>query len=91
VTSRFTWRLYREVARVTAATYHHAEHTTAVSMLERLLHHATVVVHRGRVVPHERVQVLRPRRWSPSSPLIQSLRWGLLMATSGDFNLAIDT
>ena len=30
------------------------EHTTAVSMLDRLLHHSVVVRHRRRVVPHER-------------------------------------
>ena len=30
------------------------EHTTAVSLLDRLLHHSVLGRHRGRVIPHER-------------------------------------
>jgi hypothetical protein len=38
-----------------------------------------------------RMKVLRPRRWSPSKPTDPVPEVGTLMATSGDFNLAMDT
>ena len=64
------------------------EHTTAVSLLDRLLHHAVGGRHRGRELPdaarpaREGVVVRRSPETRPG--------WGLLMATGGDFHMAID-
>ena len=60
------------------------EHTTAASILDRLLHHASVVItdgqsHRMRHAQHKRGD----RHWSQPP----ARRWGLFLATSGDFNL----
>ena len=45
--SRARHRIRRRDVRVTSGHASAPEHTTAVSMLDRLLHHATVVVTEG--------------------------------------------
>jgi len=57
------------------------EHTTAVSLLDRLLHQATVVVTRRRERPHARGSA--PGRRSPIGQLTTVPGWGLFVATSG--------
>ena len=51
------------------------EHTTAVSMLDRLLHHCHVVDHRRRLLPHETSP--SPHRKETQNQLINHAEWGL--------------
>ena len=65
------------------------EHTTAASILDRLLHHATIVVtsgesYRMRHADHKKEAAKRVNQ-SPAT------EWGLSLATSGDFYMAIYT
>ena len=66
------------------------EHTTAVSILDRLLHHATVVVTTGESY---RMRDARNHRGGTPPPHPEnSARGGdFYLATSGDIKLAIDT
>ena len=65
------------------------EHTTAVSLLDRLLHHAVIVATDG-----ESYRMKEARATERSTPNEEGLNYpeerGLLMATTGDCNLAID-
>jgi DNA replication protein DnaC len=65
------------------------EHTTAVSLLDRLLHHAVVVVTEGESFPHARSPI-EGRTPEASQGLITPEGCGLLLATSGDYDLATD-
>ena len=64
------------------------EHTTAASILDRLLHHASIVV-----PPASPTGCATPttRREPPRINQSAATEWGLLLATSGDFYMAIDT
>jgi hypothetical protein len=53
------------------------EHTTAVSMLDCLLHHANVIDHRRRLLPHARS--LSTRRCPPEEELINREGFGSLL------------
>jgi DNA replication protein DnaC len=64
------------------------EHTTTISLLDRLLHHAIVVVTEGESVRTREARSKGPPRTKKG--LITSEGWGLLLATSGDYDLAID-
>ncbi len=65
------------------------EHTTAVSLLDRLLHHAVVVATQGESY---RMKQARTRATTPDDHhrLKTHREVGTFVATSGDFNLAID-
>jgi hypothetical protein len=64
------------------------EHTTAVSLLDRLLHHAQVVVTDG---DSYRMREAAPRRMEPPSDPAEQTRTGdFYLATSGDHDLAVD-
>ena len=65
------------------------EHTTAVALLDRLLHHAVTVVTSRRLLPDEGSQ--DESGWAVDEGLRHRRGRGLLMATSGDFRRAIDT
>ena len=64
------------------------EHTTAVSLLDRLLHHANVVVTDGD--SYRMRQARATRRNHPEQDLINPRGGDFYLATSGDRNLAID-
>ena len=64
------------------------EHTTAVALLDRLLHHAVTVVTVRRLLPHEGSQ--DERRWAHRPSPETSSGVGTSHGHSGDFYLAID-
>ena len=64
------------------------EHTTAVVAPRPAPPPRRGRRHRGRVLPHARGPL--ERRWSPDEALRRHRGWGLLMATGGDFHMAID-
>ena len=63
------------------------EHTTAVSLLDRLLHHATTVVTSGQSY---RMRDARTRTGGRPTTNITARGGDFHLATSGDLNLAID-
>ncbi len=64
------------------------EHTTAVSMLDRLLHHATTVVTNGQSY---RMRQARQRRGGELHPVINPAEGGdFHLAKTGDFGVAVD-
>ena len=66
------------------------EHTTAVSLLDRLLHHSVVVATSGESF---RLKEARQRGGAPSSPRVEHHREGCghLVAKTADWKLATDT
>ncbi len=65
------------------------EQTTAVSILDRLLHHATVVITDGPSLPHERRPT--PKGAPLTNPGITPQGGDFHLANSGDTNMAIDS
>ena len=65
------------------------EHTTAVSLLDRLLHHASVVVTDGD--SYRMREARAKRRNHPEQDLINPRGGDFYLATSGDHNLAVDS
>ena len=63
------------------------EHTTAVSILDRLLHHATIVVTTGESY---RMRGNRNHRRRPGNTLKTATGGDFYLAKNGDLNLAID-
>ena len=64
------------------------EHTTAVSLLDRLLHHANVVVTDGESYRMREARTRQPG--GAKKPLINPRGGDFYLATSGDHNLAVD-
>ena len=64
------------------------EHTTAVSLLDRLLHHAVVVATQGESFRMKQAPRREDERGQRTAETFEG--WGLLMATTEDSNLAID-